>query len=137
MRGLIAMAVRDGDMARAFAHAATAYRSRPRSPWLVDILADLYGRTGRWAEAQAVLAKTAAPTTKAASAARRDRSFRKLLALTPRVYPHASSRVRSSTRATARWCSVPSCSSRTRPDRLRAKRTGAWCRVDLGRASSA
>ena len=55
MRGLIAMAVRDGDMASAFGHAAAAYRLRPRSPWLVDILADLYGRTGRWQDAQAVL----------------------------------------------------------------------------------
>lgn len=54
-RGLIAMALRAGDLEAALGLAREAYRARPRAPWLLDTMAELYGRLGRWADAEAVL----------------------------------------------------------------------------------
>lgn len=57
-RGLIVAAIRLGtreNLETALILGLEAFRQYPRSPWLLNTLGQIYCRTGRWAEAQAVL----------------------------------------------------------------------------------
>lgn len=52
LRGLISDALREGDDARALAHAHRAYALKPRTPWVLDTMIALHSRAGEWREAQ-------------------------------------------------------------------------------------
>jgi len=55
LRGLINQALRDHDRSQALALARRAYALRPKTPWLVGMLAELLSQAGLWAEAATVL----------------------------------------------------------------------------------
>jgi HemY protein len=55
LRGLINQAMRDRDREQALSLARRAYQIRPKTPWLVAILAELEAQAGLWEEAALVL----------------------------------------------------------------------------------
>lgn len=55
LRGLLAQAIRAGDLEEALALARRAHRRSPRTPWVVTTLFDLLTRAGEWDEAMQVL----------------------------------------------------------------------------------
>ena len=52
LRGLILLALRDGDDERALDYAQRAYPLQPSAPWLLDTLVSLHSKAGRWRAAQ-------------------------------------------------------------------------------------
>lgn len=55
LRGLLNAALRDHDRQQALMLARRAYQLRPKTPWLVTVLAELQSQAGLWAEAAVVL----------------------------------------------------------------------------------
>ncbi len=55
LRGLLAQAIRAGDLEEALRLARRAHRRSPRTPWVASTLFDLLTRTGAWDEAVQVL----------------------------------------------------------------------------------
>ena len=55
LRGLFALATREGQLDDALALASRAHMLRPRTPWAADALFDLRARRGEWKEAKKVL----------------------------------------------------------------------------------
>lgn len=55
LRGLIALALRDGDQAKALAFAKRAFELRPQTPWVVHSLFDMEAQLGQWKEAEQTL----------------------------------------------------------------------------------
>jgi HemY protein len=58
LRGLIADALRENDVARALSYARRAYALKPRTPWVLDTMISLYSRAGDWREAQRLVAES-------------------------------------------------------------------------------
>ncbi len=59
IRGLLAHAMKQGDLDRALELAQEAYRRSPSTPWVLATLFDLLTRAGRWREALAHLSELA------------------------------------------------------------------------------
>jgi HemY protein len=59
IRGLLAQAMKKGDMEEALSLARRARHSRPDTPWVLTTLFDLQARTGRWQEALQTVADMA------------------------------------------------------------------------------
>jgi len=55
LRGLLAQAIKAGDLEEALALARRAHRRSPKTPWVVTTLFDLLTRAGAWDEAMQVL----------------------------------------------------------------------------------
>ncbi|MEM7654082.1 MAG: heme biosynthesis HemY N-terminal domain-containing protein, partial [Pseudomonadota bacterium] len=55
IRGLLTIALRDGNESEALTLAEDAYRLRPQTPWVVQTLFDLQVRRAQWLEAQTTL----------------------------------------------------------------------------------
>ncbi len=75
LRGLLAHAMKDGDLDRALELAREAYRRSPSTPWVLTTLFDLLTRAERWEEALAHLGELVDAKLLTPSDARRKRAI--------------------------------------------------------------